>query len=102
MRSDTFKPLKMSVRMTFEIEWHKLINMTQRTKLFEKIKNGPNNVTFAQIERLLLREGFSLDRIAESHHIFTRGDVTFAIPKHGKQVKAVYVERVIEILEGES
>ncbi|MBX3289478.1 MAG: type II toxin-antitoxin system HicA family toxin [Acidobacteria bacterium] len=76
--------------------------MAQRTKLFEKIKNNPNNVTFAQIERLLLREGFSLDRITGSHHVFTRENVTFVIPKHGKQVKSVYVKRVIETLEEET
>ncbi len=72
--------------------------MTRRTKLFEKIKNNPNDVTFAQIETLLTGEGFSLDRITGSHHIFVRGEVTFVIPRHGKLVKSVCTKRVIEPL----
>lgn len=75
--------------------------MTKQTKLFDKIKNNPNSATFAQIETLLLREGFTLDRVTGSHHVFVREEVTFVIPKHGKSVKTVYVKRVIEILEKE-
>lgn len=73
--------------------------MAKRTKLFERIKNNPNDVTFAQIEHLLLREGFLLERTAGSHHVFVRGNISFVIPKHGKRVKSVYVKRVIELLE---
>lgn len=75
--------------------------MVKRVKLFEKIKNNPHAVTFAQIENILLNSGFVLDRISGSHHIFKRDAVTFVIPTHGNKVKAVYVKRVIEILENE-
>jgi len=54
----------------------------KREKLLEKLKNSPNNVTFAQVEKVLLQEGFILDRIASSHHIFRKGSVTFVIPVH--------------------
>ena len=73
--------------------------MTKREKLFERLKNNPKDVSFAQIEKLLVTEGFTLVRIAGSHHIFKKGGVTFVIPSHRNKVKEVYVKRVIEILE---
>jgi predicted RNA binding protein YcfA (HicA-like mRNA interferase family) len=59
--------------------------VSKREKLLEKLKNSPNNVTFAQVEKVLLQEGFILDRIASSHHIFRKGSVTFVIPVHQNQ-----------------
>lgn len=73
--------------------------MAKRTKLFEKVKNNPNDVTFAQVEKLLIGEGFVLDRVSGSHHVYCREAVTFVIPVHGKRVKSVYVRRLIEIIE---
>jgi predicted RNA binding protein YcfA (HicA-like mRNA interferase family) len=73
--------------------------MAKRTKLYAKLKNNPKDVTFVQIEKLLNAEGFVLDRISGSHHIFKRGSVTFVIPTHGNKVKAVYVKRVLEIID---
>jgi Predicted periplasmic or secreted lipoprotein len=74
--------------------------MSKREKLLESIRNSPNNVTFAQVRRLLENSGFSLDRISGSHHVFRRDDTIFAIPVHNNRVKIVYVKRVIEIIEG--
>jgi predicted RNA binding protein YcfA (HicA-like mRNA interferase family) len=73
--------------------------MSKRTKLFEKLKNNPKNVTFAQIEKLLVSEGFILDRISGSHHTFKKGRTIFVLPVHKNRVKTVYVKRVIEIIE---
>ena len=73
--------------------------MSKHGKLLEKLKNSPNNATFAQVEKVLLQEGFILDRIAGSHHVFKKGSVTFAIPVHQNKVKAVYVKRAVELIE---
>ncbi len=73
--------------------------MSKREKLLEKLKNSPNNATFDQVEKVLLNEGFALERISSSHHVFKRGAVTFVIPVHKNKVKAVYVKRVVEIIE---
>lgn len=73
--------------------------MGKDEKLLEKLKNSPTNVTFAQVEKVLLNEGFILDRVASSHHIFKKGATTFVIPVHKNKVKAVYVKRVIELIE---
>jgi predicted RNA binding protein YcfA (HicA-like mRNA interferase family) len=73
--------------------------MTKRVKLFDKLKNNPNDATFAQIEKLLIAEEFVLDRVSGSHHIFKRRNTIFVIPVHKNKVKGVYVCRVIEIIE---
>lgn len=69
--------------------------MTKKQKLFEKIKNNPQNVRFSELKQLLLDENFILDRISGSHHIFKREDIIFVIPMHKDLVKSVYVKRVI-------
>ena len=75
--------------------------MTRRSKLLERLKNNPVGVTFDQLEKVLVGEGFVLDRVSGSHHIFKRDAITFVIPTHKNQVKAVYVRRAIELLEEE-
>ena len=73
--------------------------MSKKGKLFERLKNNPKEATFADIRKLLRQEGFQLDRITGSHHIFKRAAVTFVIPVHNQRVKTVYVKRVIELIE---
>lgn len=68
-------------------------------KLLDRLKNSPAGVTFDDIRTLLLREGFRLDRVTGSHHIFKKSDVTFVIPVHANRVKSVYVKRVVELVE---
>ena len=71
----------------------------RKRKLLERLKNNPVGVTFDDIRTLLLREGFRVDRITGSHHIFKKADVTLVIPVHANRVKSVYVKRVIELVE---
>lgn len=73
--------------------------MSKREKLRERLKNNPNNVTFSEIRKLLEQEGFALDRITGSHHIFVKDEITFVVPVHNNKVKTIYVKRVIELIE---
>lgn len=73
--------------------------MTRKSKLFEKLKNNPHHVSFAEIRKLLTAEGFELDRVTGSHHIFKKESTIFVIPVHQHKVKSVYVQRVIELIE---
>ncbi|MGG6268428.1 type II toxin-antitoxin system HicA family toxin [Leptolyngbya sp. AN03gr2] len=73
--------------------------MTKRKKLQERLRNNPNDVTFADIRNLLEQEGFTLDRITGSHHIFEKGETTFVVPVHNGKVKSVYVKRAIRLIE---
>ena len=38
--------------------------MSKKSKLFERLKTNPKGTTFATIRKLLLQEGFELDRIS--------------------------------------
>lgn len=58
-------------------------------------------MTFGDIRKLLELEGFDLDRITGSHHIFKRNEIVLVIPVHNNRVKSVYVKRVVELIEGE-
>ncbi len=75
--------------------------MSKRDKLLELLRNSPNNVTFGDIRKLLELEGFDLDRITRSHHIFKKNEIVLVIPVHNNRVKSVYVKRVLELIEGE-
>lgn len=74
--------------------------MTRRAKLLDSIKRKPHNVTFAELRKLLEHEGFQLERVGGSHHVFRRGSIIFVVPVHNNKVKSVYVKRAIEIIEG--
>jgi predicted RNA binding protein YcfA (HicA-like mRNA interferase family) len=71
----------------------------RKDKLLTRLKNNPSGATFDDIRRLLLHEGFRIDRITGSHHIFRKSDVIFVIPVHANRVKSVYVKRVIKLVE---
>ena len=75
--------------------------MSKKDKLLELLKNSPNNVMFGDIRKLLELEGFDLDRITGSHHIFKRNEIVLVIPVHNNRVKSAYVKRVVELIEGE-
>jgi predicted RNA binding protein YcfA (HicA-like mRNA interferase family) len=73
--------------------------MSRKEKLLEQLKNNPNDATFADIRKLLEQEGFLLERITGSHHIFRKDAIVFVVPVHKKRVKSVYVRRVVAIIE---
>jgi predicted RNA binding protein YcfA (HicA-like mRNA interferase family) len=75
--------------------------MSKRDKLLDSLRNSPNNAKFGDIRQLLELEGYVLDRITGSHHIFKRNETIFVIPVHNKKVKAIYVRRVVELIEGD-
>ncbi len=71
----------------------------RKQKLLTRLKNNPHGATFDDIRRLLFEEGFRLDRITGSHHIFSKEGITFVIPVHANRVKSVYVKRVTKLVE---
>lgn len=73
--------------------------MSRKEKLLERLKNNPNDATFADIRAMLEQEGFQLDRVSGSHHVFKREDVIFVVPVHKNRVKSVYVKRAVAIIE---
>lgn len=77
--------------------------MGRLKKLLEKIKNNPRQVRFEELDRILIRAGFTKRQPSggSSHYIYTEGKVRLTIPYRQPHIKAVYVQRAISVLEGE-
>lgn len=73
--------------------------MGKREKLIARLTNSLQNATFSDIRNLLEYEGFYLERVTGSHHIFKYAETTFVIPVHNNRVKAIYVRKVLELIE---
>jgi predicted RNA binding protein YcfA (HicA-like mRNA interferase family) len=74
--------------------------MSRRDKLLEKLRNNRNNVSFADVEALLLLCGYKLARSAGSHFIYQRASCPpINITRHGDQARPAAVKEVLEILD---
>ena len=73
--------------------------MGKREKQIDKLTNNPQNATFADIRNLLEYEGFYLDRVTDSHHVYIYAETIFVIPINHNKVKIIYVEKVLESIE---
>ena len=73
--------------------------MGKREKLIERLTNSPQNATFTDIRNLLEYEGFYLDTVTDTHQIFIYAEIIFVIPVHNNRVKAIYVRKVLELIE---
>jgi predicted RNA binding protein YcfA (HicA-like mRNA interferase family) len=76
--------------------------MTSVGKAMQKILSGQQdkNVTFDELSTVLTHAGWTLDRTTGSHHIFRSPDgQMLSLPKHGKDIKPVYVKQARKFLE---
>jgi predicted RNA binding protein YcfA (HicA-like mRNA interferase family) len=73
--------------------------MGKREKLIDRLTNSPQNATFTDLRNLLEYEGFYLDRVTDSHHIFIYAETIFVMPIHHNKVKTIYVKKVLELIE---
>lgn len=76
--------------------------MSKLQKLFEKIRNNPKQVRFEELDKILIHYGFTKRQPTggSSHYIYMKDDKIISVPFHQPHIKAVYVERVIDLLEG--
>lgn len=77
--------------------------MGKLEKLLKKIKNNPKQVRFEELDKILLKAGFTKRQPGggSSHYIYTKGMARIVVPYRQPHMKAFYVERAIKILEGE-
>ncbi len=76
--------------------------MTTAEKALQKILSGrqDKNVTYAELASVLTQKGWTLDRVTGSHHIFRAPDGRMlSLPRHGKDLKPVYVKEARRMLE---
>ena len=73
--------------------------MKKVEKIIQKMLNKPREMRFEEVKKVLLYEGWALDKIKGSHHIFIKDDLTLVIPMHHGLVKGVYIKRAVIELE---
>jgi len=75
----------------------------QLEKLLKKIKNNPKQIRFKELDRLLIRAGFSRRqaRGGSSHYTYTKGHARITVPFQQPHIGEAYVKLAIKILEGE-
>jgi predicted RNA binding protein YcfA (HicA-like mRNA interferase family) len=62
----------------------------------------PGEERFAEVRKLLERNGWQLVRIKGSHHIFHKpGFRQTIVPVHGGKVKPFYVSQIRKTIEGD-
>lgn len=71
----------------------------KKDKLYEKIKNNPQNIKFIEITALLKHYGFILERQKGSHKIYKRGEILVNIQKIKGEVKPYQTKQVILAIE---
>jgi len=78
--------------------------MTKADKLTNKIRRNTNNVKFQDLISWLENNGFSLDRVNGSHHIFVHPIIETPINIQKKKdgtAKTYQVKQAIKIIDGE-
>ena len=78
--------------------------MTKAEKKNKKIRNHPDNVKFQDFVSWLEDNGFVLDQISSSHHIFVHPDIDTLINAQKKKdgtAKAYQVRQAIKLINGE-
>lgn len=75
--------------------------MAKFDKLLLKIRNNPQSVTFADLDKLLNAYGFARrqPRSGSSHYVYSFGRHRITVPFKRPFVKAVYVRQVLAILD---
>ena len=71
----------------------------------ERLRRNPRGVRFADLERVIFRAGFALDRSHGSHHVYVRGGRVLTLVKpHGTHTSCHPrdVRDVIRFLEEET
>lgn len=77
--------------------------MSKFEKLLQKIRNNPKHVRFEELNKILIRYGFTKRQASSgtSHYYYTKGDKQISVPYNQPHIKANYVVRAMELLEGE-
>lgn len=78
--------------------------MTKAEKRDQRIRGNPRNIKFDDLIGWLKDNGFMLDRISGSHHVFIHPDIGTPINLQKKKdgtAKAYQVKQAIKTIDGE-
>ncbi len=72
--------------------------MVSKSENMERLKRNPKGIRFQDLERIILRAGFVLDRTRGSHCVYVRGGRVLTVVKpHGKH-KTCHPKDVRDVL----
>lgn len=73
--------------------------MTKFEKDIAKLKQNPKNVHYEELEKILLRFGFTKRQKGSSHVVFTKGKNVLTVPIKRPFLKTIYVKQALEVIE---
>jgi predicted RNA binding protein YcfA (HicA-like mRNA interferase family) len=75
--------------------------MASPKKTLEAVKRGQRAISFGDLQRLLGKLGFRLDRVSGSHHIYVHPKVTrpMNIQSMGKDAKPYQVRQLRDMID---
>jgi predicted RNA binding protein YcfA (HicA-like mRNA interferase family) len=75
--------------------------MANDKRIFDMMMRGSGSIAFRDLERLLLKLGFQLDRISGSHRIYIHPKVPrpISIQPIGKDTKRYQIRQIRDIIE---
>ena len=74
--------------------------MSKYEKLLERIRNTDISLTFEELEKVLLRNGYVPRNNGSSHYFFSKNGRGFTLPRH-KPMGPIYIGMVKDALEKE-
>ena len=73
--------------------------MSKKQKLYQRLKDKPKNLRFAELEKIILDCGYVLDHTSGSHAIYTKpNSITLTIPRK-TPVKSYLIYQVLNAIE---
>jgi len=73
--------------------------VSRKDKLLLSLKNNPKNVNFEDLKKLLEDNGYSAENSGGSHWVFRKENYESITIPYKRPIKAIYVKRVLLILE---
>ena len=73
--------------------------MSKYEKDIAKLKQNPKNVHFEELEKILLRFGFTKRQSGSSHVVFTKGKNVLTVPIKRPFLKSVYIKQALAVIE---
>ena len=73
--------------------------MSKFEKDLAKLKQNPKNVHYKELEKILLRFGFTKRQKGSSHVVFTKGKNVLTVPIKRPFLKFIYVQQALEVIE---
>jgi predicted RNA binding protein YcfA (HicA-like mRNA interferase family) len=78
--------------------------LSKTEKRNQKIRENPNNIKYSDFVNWLESNGFILDRVSGSHHIFVHSHIETPINVQKKKdgtAKGYQVKQAIKVIDGE-